>query len=393
MLNKKSLNKGRNVINLEQLKEDITLYTKEKKRSLAVTSWLKKNLFRWVVNHFSYVQVVQSRERYQVLIGKSVPKWFQPEREEIDFIFIDSKHLKFQELLEKCAEYLSSKEPKMAHKFHKMTVEQVLEKWEEEHQRFIRKECRYRETSGDGVESVFVFENLHIVKLKHKHKELPLEMAKESALMQHCLGEFDNNETGEGGYGEYYKKRIQKSQLELFSLRDEKNMPHATLAVYRKKGIYWLDQIKGKQNKPPIARYVSACVAFFNFLDLHYDYNSDTLGMGVVYVDGKSLELKEIKDEKIQQYLVAYRSDFILQLPNPSKATLWLATLREAPLLSQLEMSNDAMKISALLQDYLLMLKIKFSLNITPKELLKGAKKFQIEERIFKFIKIQIKRV
>ncbi len=48
------------------------------------------------------------------------------------------------------------------------------------------------------------FENLHIVRFRPQHKELSLEMARESVLMQHCLGEFDDDLLGEGGYGEYY---------------------------------------------------------------------------------------------------------------------------------------------------------------------------------------------
>ena len=81
----------------------------------------------------------------------------------------------------------------MVHKFPRMTVEQVLQKWEKEHHVMVVKEKFSKETSTKGLEVVFRFENLSVVKLKPDHQELSLEMARESALMQHCLGEFDND--------------------------------------------------------------------------------------------------------------------------------------------------------------------------------------------------------
>jgi len=50
-----------------------------------------------------------------------------------------------------------------------------------------------QETSSRGLEQVFVYEDLHVVKFDAEYHELSLEMAKESALMHHCLGEFDDD--------------------------------------------------------------------------------------------------------------------------------------------------------------------------------------------------------
>ncbi|CAA6816366.1 MAG: Unknown protein [uncultured Sulfurovum sp.] len=68
-------NKGRNVINIAQVEQSIVLYAKEKKVSIEVSSWLEKNFLRWLINHFPYVQVVQSEERYNSLLRGAIPSF------------------------------------------------------------------------------------------------------------------------------------------------------------------------------------------------------------------------------------------------------------------------------------------------------------------------------
>ena len=389
----KMQNKGRNVINIAQVEQSIVLYAKEKNLSIEVSSWLEKNFLRWLINHFPYVQVVQSEERYNSLLRGAIPSWFQPKSVDIEFIYIDVKHVKFQELLEKCSEFLSSRSERTVHKFPRMTVPQVLEKWKEEHERFIRRQKVYKDTSSEGLVSVCHYEELYFVKFDATHKELSLEMAKESALMQHCLGEFDDDVLGEGGYGEYYLKLIRNEEIELYSLRDEQNMPHVTIALYKKEGKLRLDQIKGKQNISPVARYIPACVTFLNYLNVEYTYHTDTLGMGVVCIDGVSRRIEEIEDERIEQFLVAYDAELIERLKNPSKATQWLATLRKPSSVINREEASDAMKISALLQQSMLMLKVKLFLDTTAKEVLKAIQKYEIKGRVFRFVKLQVGRI
>lgn len=346
----KEQHRGRNVININQLRETILRYAKETKRSKEVSLWLEKNFLRWVINHFSYVQVVQSEERYKSLLRGAIPSWFQPENSDVEFIYIDVNHLKFQELLENCSEFLSSRHERVIHKFPRMTVPQVLAKWKEEHERFTRRQKVYKETSSEGLLEVFRYEAFRFVKFDATHQELSLEMARESALMQHCLGEFDNDVLGEGGYGAYYLKRMQNTEIELYSLRDEQNMPHVTIALDKQEGKLILSQIKGKQNISPVSRYIPACVAFLNFLKVVYAYHADTLSMGVVYLEGRSQRIEEIEDERTQQFLVAYDTQLIERLKKPSKATQWLATLRKPNTVTKIKEANDAMKISALLQ-------------------------------------------
>ena len=390
-MEKQQQNQGRNVINLEEIKTYLHSYAKEKELSLPISSWLQKTFVRWLINHFVEVQVVESVERYQSLVKGEIPSWFEPKKS--TYIYINMKNPTLVDTLHTCVEFLSARDEKLSHKFPRMTVEHLLKKSRQEHLRMQEKKRKFIETSGEAIERVFTFENLHVVKFLAHHKELSLEMARESALMQHCLGEFENVEKGEGGYGSYYFGLIKKESITLYSLRDEKNMPHATISVSYKRGEAWLDQIKGKQNLAPIERYVPASVAFFNHLGLQQNYHQDCLAMGVVFAKGKSQQLSTISDESMQQHFIAYDPSFIEHLPKPSQSSLWLASLRDPKKVGLLKESSDAMKIASLLQHPLLMNELRFSSKLKAKKVLQQKENYSIGGRSFVFPKLEVARI
>lgn len=391
-MKKPQTNKGRNVINIAEIKAYLNTFSKEKKLPTPINSWLQKTFVRWLINHFSEVQVVESIERYSTLVKGKVPSWFTP-YSDVEFIYIHIKNPTFVDTLITCVEFLSSRNEKISHKFPRMTVDHVIKKHKEEHLRMQEKQRKFIETSQEALKKVFSFENMHFVKFLPHHKELALEMARESALMQHCLGEFDNIEKAEGGYGSYYFGLIQREEIELYSLRDEKNMPHATISVGHKRGEAQLNQIKGKQNQPPVARYIAASVAFFNHLKLQHTYHPDCLGMNVVFIQGRSEQLSNITDESMQQRLIAYNPDFIHLLPNPSKSSLWLAALRDPKKMGLLKETTNAMKIASLLQHPLLMNELTFSDNLKGKNILQQNENYRIGERLFIFPKLEVARI
>ena len=391
-MKKQQKNKGRNVINIEEIEIYLSHFSNEKKLPTPIDSWLKKAFVRWIINHFTKVQVVNSVEQYKLLVNDTVPLWFVL-NDDIEFIYIDITEHEFLETLNTCVEFLSSRTTNLSHKFPRMTVEHVLKKSQQEHLRMQEKKRKFIETSNEAIERVFTFENLHVVKFLAHHKELSLEMARESALMQHCLGEFENVEKGEGGYGSYYFGLIKKESITLYSLRDEKNMPHATISVSYKRGEAWLDQIKGKQNLAPIERYVPASVAFFNHLKLQQNYHQDCLAMGVVFAKGKSQQLCAISDESMQQHFIAYDPSFIEHLPKPSQSSLWLASLRDPKKVGLLKETSDAMKIASLLQHPLLMNELTFSSKLKAKKVLQQKENYSIGGRSFVFPKLEVARI
>jgi hypothetical protein len=73
----------------------------------------------------------------------------------------------------------------------------------------------------------------------------PADCATEGAIMQHCVGD------PKQGYAE----RLRDGEIAIYSLRDPNNRPHATIEVYHPGIRDEVEQIQGKQNKPPIDKY------------------------------------------------------------------------------------------------------------------------------------------
>ncbi|WP_169781702.1 PcfJ domain-containing protein, partial [Escherichia coli] len=94
-----------------------------------------------------------------------------------------------------------------------------------------------------------------IVEFDASHSNFRREMAYESWHMQHCVGQFDDRKNLTGGYGEYYANQIEQHKLRLFSLRDNNNIPHVTIALNVVGDSLEIDQIKGKQNRHPVKKY------------------------------------------------------------------------------------------------------------------------------------------
>lgn len=93
----------------------------------------------------------------------------------------------------------------------------------------------------------------------------------EGAQMGHCVGGGSYTVGPDGSY-------------RIFSLRDSKNIPHVTVSM-RKGGA--LDQVKGKQNAAPVAKYQQAVIDLLNEVKPTVQgKNNDLDRMGVFYNNG-----------------------------------------------------------------------------------------------------------
>jgi hypothetical protein len=92
-----------------------------------------------------------------------------------------------------------------------------------------------------------------IVKLDGGYRVVQLTSAAaldlEGKLMQHCVGS--------------YAQEVQQEDTSIYSLRDSSNKPHVTFEI--EPGNKSVEQIKGKQNEPPVEKYYAACIEFLNY--------------------------------------------------------------------------------------------------------------------------------
>lgn len=95
---------------------------------------------------------------------------------------------------------------------------------------------------------------------------------REGRLMQHCVGS--------------YAKKVEANHTTIYSLRDARNVPHVTVELTTNGGIA---QIKGKQNHPPIARYVPFVKTFLNEMGVPAVGSGlgDVTRMGLAHNDGR----------------------------------------------------------------------------------------------------------
>lgn len=110
--------------------------------------------------------------------------------------------------------------------------------------RFAFKAAAAPHVEGLGEESVMTFaDGSRIVRLL-----TPAALDRESAMMGHCVGQ-----------GAYDKAVTDRSRI-IYSLRDSSNKAHVTLDV--KVAGNELVQCRGKQNAPPVERYMPAVRKF-----------------------------------------------------------------------------------------------------------------------------------
>jgi len=80
-------------------------------------------------------------------------------------------------------------------------------------------------------------------------------MDREGNIMGHCT----NSDS------QPYKALVRAKQIQIYSLRDKNNFPHATIEVNQDGK---LEQVKGKGNHPPVAKYQPATIALLNSLNV-----------------------------------------------------------------------------------------------------------------------------
>ena len=95
----------------------------------------------------------------------------------------------------------------------------------------------------------------------------------ESEYMGHCVGS--------GGYD----NGVADGTTQIYSIRDERGEPHVTFEVRGNS----IKQVKGKQNKCPVAKYMPAVQAFVHANN--FDIDGDIKNTGLIKQDGKYYDI------------------------------------------------------------------------------------------------------
>ncbi len=114
--------------------------------------------------------------------------------------------------------------------------------------------------------------------------ELPGNMAAYKLTTSAALdfeGEYMGHCVGRGGYDD----GVADGTMQIYSIRDERGEPHVTFEVHGNS----IKQVKGKQNKRPVAKYMPAVKAFVQVNN--FDIDGDATNTGLIKQGGKYYDI------------------------------------------------------------------------------------------------------
>jgi len=291
----------RDVINAPEIKARIAARSAGRGDNAEIAAWMGNHFYRHVIGNFNAdppaLQPIRHWSEIEAKYPFSAPEWAHKAIERLKrqppapdpgqplgwWIEPDSAPLLALET--RLLEFLHSRRgTALEGKLQRINCPQALARWTLEHLEFAQKRERgLAEHQPGAVKPILQGEHGNFVEFDPKSPQLRLEMAYESQMMRHCLGQFADPKALTGGYGEQYASACEAGRMRLFSYRSGQAHPHITISAHvLKDGTLSIDQIKGKQNRPPVERYHNDVLALLNHLPTDETGASDALAMRLV---------------------------------------------------------------------------------------------------------------
>lgn len=345
---------ARDVVNAPQIKARIQARSAHRGDSPEIAAWLVNHFYRYVVGNLQAsppaVQGLKQQDELQRLLGDASPAWAlqrlpavaPPDQAQAGLWWVDPDSRAVLQLEARLCEFLGSRTgTSLEGKLQRINAPQALARWTLEHLAF-----KQRQTSGhydhqpSAVQAVLRTPNGVFVEFLGDAPALRTEMAFESQEMGHCVGQFGDRKHLNGGYGEHYASACQKGQMRLFSFRTGKGQPRITInAFVQSDGRLRIEQIKGKQNRPPIARYQGDVLQLLNHLPLDEELPDDAQAMGLVRLPTALLTprtlqqpwqaVADVEEENQQLWLMQHHPELMPQLRTLHPLAQWMALARQ----------------------------------------------------------------
>ena len=229
-----------------------------------VRNWIDTTYKKYIINELPCREIKHNSVIYKY---KKTPEWVKKSIDNNTPVYFDATH---QDSIRHWIDYLNTLPPRPI----KMSVKQVIEnvkKWDEQ---------KVKATSIGKVKVVMKIGNLTWYQLLD-----PEALKYESKYMHHCVGKD----------GMQYAKAVMAGDTQIYSLRDEDNIPHVTVEVTD----FELIQVKGNSNRPFKEIYRKPVLQFLNSLHnvvLEGDYPlKDLIENGMYVQDGIVKFISEYK--------------------------------------------------------------------------------------------------
>jgi len=340
----------RNALNAGELKAGIAARSHARGDRDDVRAWLLNHFYRHLVANFVPARPIESLDDARaVLAPASPPDWLVVRFGETSearahavpaalapIVWVDPADPELLALEARLVEFLESRTgTALEGKLERINCPQAIALWEQEHARMAaRIERGWRESQPVAVRVVLDLPTGRFVELRADSALLRAEMAYESYAMRHCLGQFEDRQALTGGYGERYAQAIEERRMRLISFRDATGQPHVTIStIVHADGSLEIEQVKGKQNRPPVAHYVNELIACLNTLGTNDAMPADCIAIGVVRTSMGWAHIDDVHDTTAQACLVARYPMLFSRLGTPTPAVEWFVAARQPQLL------------------------------------------------------------
>ncbi len=345
--------RARDVVNAPAIKERIGERSSRRGDAPEITAWLNNHFYRHVVGNLqgepSAVQRIADGMALQELCGRRPPPAWALQRmakkaggfDLPDLWWIDPDAAAVLALEARLVEFLATRQgTSLEGKLQRVNCPQALARWTLEHLAFEKRlDSGRAEHVPDAVRGLLRGQSGTFVEFDSQSPALRQEMAYESQMMGHCLGQFADRRRLSGGYGEHYAEACEQGRMRLFSYRTGQAQPRITVnALVQEDGSLRIEQIKGKQNRPPIPRYQPDVLALLNHLPHAGETPSDALAMGIVRRPAHLLApgqaatpwcaVADLQAEAEQLWLLAEHPQLLPQLDLHSPLLQWMVAAR-----------------------------------------------------------------
>ncbi|WP_433886397.1 hypothetical protein [Pseudomonas vranovensis] len=329
----------RNALNADQLKRAIAERSKARGDAPEVGKWLLNHFYRHLVGNFEPARPILTLEQAVEALGAEPPPWVArhlgdagKQSQQAPLVWIDPQQapLLAEEAL--LVEFLTSRQgTALAGKLDRINCPQALALWHKEHaQMAARVEQGWRQSQPEALLTRVTTAEHVLQELRPESPLLRAEMAFESYVMRHCLGQFADRRALTGGYGERYAEAVEQRRMRVLSFRDGQGQPHITISlIVQADGTLTVEQVKGKQNRPPVERYYQDLLQCLNALGTDQQTPADCIAIGIVRTDAGWQQIEEVSDPTAQTRLVARYPQLYERLEAPSAMVEWLVAGRQ----------------------------------------------------------------
>lgn len=338
----------RNVLNAPEIKIAIQTRSEKRQDSDEIKAWLTNHFFRHIVANFvssppEMLEIKTLEQAKVYLKNYNLPQWLlkhlaSPSKvnhqtantsNESDqkIWWIDPSGSLLLQLEQRLIEFLSSRQgTTLEGKLDRVNCPQALAIWSAEHTKFENSHLSgWREHSPDAVQVILNLQDAVLYELVPNSHHFRSELVYESQYMRHCLGRFQDLHALTGGYGEHYASLCEQGKLRIFCYRTGQNQPKITISGFvNELGLLTLDQIKGKQNIAPVAKYFPHLLEILNFLPCDLSTPSDALAIGLVRLPSAWKFVTDIHDENEQAFVVMKYPQLTQKIQSPCAWVQWL---------------------------------------------------------------------